>query len=297
MAIALRKPIVSLEDENNVLHRQLAYFNRARLSPGFAHPYWRAMLRDELRMKELEGDFIETERHCIQPLLTRVPEDADAFVAWFEQLRQTGPGQGDLLFPWLAQAASYEQMRWFLHQEVAGEAGFDDLVALTQVKMAMTSKLDLARNYWDEMGRGDESGMHGPMLGRLADAFAVSPTPETTVWESLALGNLMIALAATRRYAYQSIGALGAIELTAPTRAVYVAEALRRLGLNGKARVYFELHATLDVRHSEAWNREIIHSLVAANSQTAQPIAEGALMRLQAGKRCFARYSRELGIG
>jgi hypothetical protein len=146
------------------------------------------------------------------------------------------------------------------------------------------------------MGRGNASGMHGPMLGRLAAAFSLAPVPETTVWELLALGNLMTALAANRRYAYQSIGALGAIELTAPGRAASVSQALRRLGLSGKARLYFELHATLDVRHSEAWNREILHPLVAENPDTARPIAEGALLRLAAGARCFTRYRREFGL-
>jgi hypothetical protein len=293
MGVALRKSDISLEEENNALHRQLAYFNRGRMSPGFANPYWRAALQDELLLKEREGYFIESERQSIQPMLAGVRGEADAFVAWFEQLKQDGPGQGDPLFPWLAQEASYEQMRWFLHQEVAGEAGFDDLVALTQIKMPVTAKLELARNYWDEMGQGKAAGMHGPMLSRLAAAVGVKPTPETTVWESLALGNLMSALAANRRYAYQSIGALGAIELTAPTRAVHVAAGLRRLGLGGKERIYFELHATLDVRHSEAWNREVLHSLVAENPDTALPIAEGALLRLKAGARCFDRYRRE----
>jgi hypothetical protein len=281
MGVALRNSTISHEDENDTLHRQLTYFNRGRLSPGFAHPYWRAALRDELELKESEGYFIEAERQSVQPYLTAIPEEAEAFVAWFEQLKEDGPGQRDPLFPWLAQAASYEQMRWFLHQEVAGEAGFDDLVALTQIKMPVAAKLELARNYWDEMGRGDEAGMHGPMLSRLADAFSVAPTPESTVWEALALGNLMSALAASRRYAYQSIGALGAIELTAPTRAVYVAAALRRLGMDGKARVYFELHATLDIRHSAAWNREVIHSLVAAAGLSTEAKALTAMIALK----------------
>lgn len=297
MGLPRQKPVVSLEEEYGELHRSLAYFNRARMSPGFAHPYWQGALRDELAMREVEGHFVELERRAVEQALVDVPTDADGFVAWFEELKLNGPGQGDALFPWLAETASYEEMRWFLHQEVAGEAGFDDLVALTQLKMPERVKLELARNYWDEMGRGNASGMHGPMLGRLASAFAVAPTPESTVWESLALGNLMIALAANRRYAYQSIGALGVIELTAPGRAVHVAQALRRLGMDGKARLYFELHATLDVRHSEAWNREVIHPLVAENPETARPIAEGALLRLQAGARCFSRYRREFALG
>ena len=60
-------------------------------------------------------------------------------------------------------------------QEAAGEAGFDDLVAMTQVKLPTRAKLELARNYWDEMGRGNPKGMHGPMLvapGRGAGAGA-----------------------------------------------------------------------------------------------------------------------------
>ena len=298
-AVALRTASPTLPNrgiaENDALHRQLAFFNRTRLSPGFAD-LPRRNLRDEWRMKLIEEDFIESERRGIEAALAGVPTDADAFIAWFEALKEMGPGQGDALFPWLATAATYRQMRWFLHQEVAGEAGFEDLVALTQLKMPERVKLELARNYWDEMGRGNASGMHGPMLGRLAAAFGVAPTPETTMWESLALGNLMVALAANRHYAYQSIGALGAIELTAPGRAVHVAEALRRLGLDGKSRVYFELHATLDIRHSEAWNREVLRPLVAENPETARPIAEGALLRLTAGARCFSRYRREFRL-
>ncbi len=69
-------------------------------------------------------------------------------------------------------------MRWFLQQEVAGEAGFDDLVAMCQVKMPTQAKLELARNYWDEMGRGAEAGMHGPMLDQLAKALELEPTIE-----------------------------------------------------------------------------------------------------------------------
>jgi hypothetical protein len=296
MVVALVKPVASPEDGNQTFHTALAYFNRARFSPGIPSPYWRKALQHALRMNELEGEFVEGERQRVHAALADLPTDADGFVAWFEALKDHGPGQGDPLFPWLAETADFDQVRWFLQQEVAGEAGFEDLVALTQLKMPVQAKLELAQNYWDEMGRGNAAGMHGPMLGRLAEAFDVDPRPETTVWESLALGNLMIALAANRRYAYHSIGALGAIELTAPSRAVHVARALRRLGIDGKARVYFELHATLDVRHSEAWNKEVIHSLVLDNSHAARAIAEGALLRLNAGADCFERYRREFGV-
>src|SRR6476661_1178734 len=103
----------------------------------------------------------------------------------------------------------------------------------------------MARNYWDEMGQGRAGGMHGPMLARLTRELAIEPNGDV-VWEALALGNLMTALACNRRYAYQSIGALGVIELTAPGRAEQVNAGLKRLGINGAARRYYALHATLD---------------------------------------------------
>src|SRR3546814_10024801 len=127
------------------------------------------------------------------------PTEAGDFLAWFEGLRETGPGQGDPLFPWLASHASKEELRWFFEQEAAGEAGFDDLVAMTQVKMPVQAKLELARNYWDEMGRGNRKGMHGPMLDVLAEALGVQPRIENTVWESLALATAMTAMATSRR--------------------------------------------------------------------------------------------------
>src|SRR5262249_30076266 len=154
-----------------------------------------------------------------------------------------------------------DEMRWFLEQEVAGEAGFDDLVALAQIKAPQRAKLELARNYWDEMGRGNPKGMHGPMLSRLAAAFAIEPQIETTLAPALALGNTMTGLAMNRRYFYQGLGALGVIELTAPGRALFVAAGLKRLGLSPAERRCFDLHAVLDVKHSEAWNREVFAPL------------------------------------
>ena len=136
--------------------------------------------------------------------------------------------------------------------------------------------------------------MHGPMLEYLARALNLEPECDSVVPEALALGNLMVAFAMNRRYAYQSIGALGAIELTAPRRAAHVNRGLKRLGFGGDVRRYFALHATLDVKHSEAWNREVLRPLVAERPEVAPAIAEGALLRLTAGARCFARYRQEL---
>ncbi|MDB4942039.1 MAG: hypothetical protein JWP97_1573 [Labilithrix sp.] len=282
-------------EELTRFHRALAAWNGRRLTPVTDAPDWESELQEEMAWRLREGELIEQERAIIADRAAEAPRDADAFVAWFEALKENGPGQGDPLFPFLANEATYEQVHWFVTQEVAGEAGFDDLVALTQVKISPIAKLEMGRNYWDELGNGHAAGMHGPMLDLLAKELDV-PHGGPVVWESQALGNVMTALATTRRFAYHSIGALGAIELTAPGRAELVNDALRRVGISGAARRYFALHAKLDIKHSAGWDKEVLHTLVSENPETARPIAEGALMRLEAGRRCFVRYREELGI-
>ena len=94
-----------------------------------------------------------------------MPTDALAFIDWFKIYKQKHLVK-TTLFLWLATDATMSQMRWFLQQDAADEAGFDDLVALSQIKLPPQSKLELARNYWDEMSRGHLPAMHGLMLKR-----------------------------------------------------------------------------------------------------------------------------------
>ncbi|MGZ8360686.1 MAG: iron-containing redox enzyme family protein [Allosphingosinicella sp.] len=279
---------------NDEIQRSLAEWNQRRLDPGLPQPDWELKLARDHHMLRLEGNFLEALRAEVAAEAAAAPSDPDRFLAWFEALQQAGPGQGDPLFAWLAEEASLDEMRWFLTQEAAGEAGFDDLTAYAQVKLPPRAKLELARNYWDEMGRGNPKGMHGPMLEKLVEALGLEPRIDTTVWESLALANAMTAMATTRRYAFHAVGALGAIELTAPGRSAATAAGLKRLGISGKQRHYFDLHAVLDVKHSEAWNREAIGPLIAEDGRRARAMAEGALIRLACGERCFARYRAEL---
>ena len=276
------------------LHRRLAHWNHRRLSPTGPSDAWREELREEHAMRALEGAWIESLRAEVSARAAQAPTDADGFVAWFEELQSTGPGQHDPLFPFLAEEATREELCWFLTQEAAGEAGFDDLVAYTQVKLPALAKLELARNYWDEMGRGNLRGMHGVLLDQTTEDLGLKPSIDETVWEALALANAMTALATTRRYAWHSVGALGVVELTAPGRVALVAQGLKRIGVEPRTRKYFDLHAILDVKHSADWNEEALKPLLQENPSVGRWIAEGALMRLECGRRCFETYRAAL---
>jgi hypothetical protein len=283
-------------DHDRNIQIQLNRLNALRFNPTLPSSDWEFQVSEVARLTIIEGGFLENSRMAIAALAAQSPSRPSEFIQWFENLKESGPGQNDPLFAWLAEECSMDQMKWFLAQEVAGEAGFDDLTALTQVKLPMRPKLELARNYWDEMGRGNSKAMHGPLLAALAEHLNLTPLSETTVTEALALANTMAGLAANRRYAYHSVGALGVIEMTAPARSAATSAGLKRLGVRAKNRHYFALHAVLDIKHSRAWNAEAIKPLVAENPDVAMAIAEGALMRLECGARCFQRYRSQFGV-
>ena len=159
------------EFHTHTFHAALAQYNITRITPATPSLDW---IKDEQlahTWKLRERHFIESLRHEVMPMAVDIAHTPHQFVAWFESLTESGPGQGDALFDWLADDATLSEMRWFLGQEAAGAAGFDDLLAYTQIKLPLTAKLECARNFWDKMGHGKAGAMHGPMLDKMVSAL------------------------------------------------------------------------------------------------------------------------------
>jgi hypothetical protein len=276
--------------QTETLHRALARANAQRLRPRRTAGDFETELERETSIRRMERQFVEEERACVRAQASAVPKDPDGFLDWFVALKECQLGQTDALFPWLAEQANKQQMCWFLEQERANETSFGDLVALTQVNMPARPKQELARNYWDEMVRSHATDT--PRTAVQCPKHVISP--EAAVWQSLALGNLMVALATARHYAYQSLGALGVAELTAPRSKQLVQVGLLRLGIRVDSPDYYSSSTRFDALHSAAWQREVIEPLIASDPTLAPLIAQGALMRLNSAVRCFERYRKEL---
>ncbi|NVB79600.1 MAG: iron-containing redox enzyme family protein [Kofleriaceae bacterium] len=105
---------------------------------------------------------------------------------------------------------------------------------------------------------------------------SIDPVPE-----AIALANLLAGLTFNRRYAFHAVGALGISELAAPARFAFVDRGLARLGVAVCVR---------GRRPANTWHEEVITQLVAEKPDWRFAIAEGALMRLIAGARCFEKY-------
>lgn len=282
--------------ERQRFHVALSHLNRTRLLPVTRKDFPQTLER----MRDLvlaEHRFLESERHEVRAAARAVPSDPARFATWFEDLRNTGSEQFDPLFDYIAEKCSFEEARWLLRQDVANQAGFDDLVALAQVRMPEAAKLTLARHYWDKAERREPKEMRGPLLGRLAEVMGVATaSTETIVWESLARANMLVGFAHSRRYAFQAIGAIGAVELTSSTRAPRILRALDRLEAPKSASYYLGLDASVDAGHWQHWRDGIAVPLVSAFPEAAAHIAEGALALINASARMFGRYREHLGV-
>jgi hypothetical protein len=282
--------------EHEPLHRRLAEFNRARFRPSLAASEWQEGLREELAQRLLEGRYLEGERAAVETLARSAPTQPQEFVDWFEGLRELAARQNQHFYRWLAQSSDRADLAWLLAQELATGEILEDLFSLTELGLPWRAKLELARCYWDEMGQGEATAMRARILDGLERELQIELT-EPPAWQCMARSNLMWGLAANRHYAFQSIGALGALELETAGSAKAIAIAMKRLGFAVESHAYFAARAKSSVVRSHAWNHDVILPLVAQDVRAATAIAEGALMRFAADARCIARYSVDLRQG
>lgn len=266
-----------------------------RLKPSFDVVDWQQQLRQDTELRVLEGHFIEAERDQIQEAAKKVPTQPREFAGWLDSLKEASAAQSEPLFRWLAEHANYSEMSWLLAQELSGEDNLEDLLALAQVHRPWRAKIEMARNYWDEMGQGNTSATSARLVEELKHELHMDST-EAPVWETLARSNLMVGLATNRRYGFQVLGALALVELNAGGNAALLNAGLKRLGYAGTTSAYFGMRETLSPLRSHSWNEGVLLPYVAQDPRTAAAIAEGALMRLVADARCVQRYQNELKV-
>ena len=170
----------------------------------------------------------------------------------------------------------------FLALEGGPDGGFDDRVALCQVGLAGSAKLELAQNFWDEMGNGNPEGVHTTLHQQLVSAIDMPPVPRAEqpveALERVALNGL---LATNRWLQPEMLGALGLLELQAGPRCRLVLQGFQRLGAPAAAYPFYTEHAEVDPRHGRDWVDKAIVPLVAADPAWGPRIVRGAWWRAQ----------------
>jgi hypothetical protein len=202
------------------------------------------------------------------------------------------------IYRWLARSASWDDVVTFLALEGGPDAGFDDLVAVCQVGLAGPAKMELATNYWDEMGNGDPAQVHTTLHDRLVAAVQMPTVPlaeqPTNALARAAFGGL---LATNRWLQPEMLGALGLIELQAGPRCRLVLQALERCSAPLDAMPFYDVHAEVDPRHGQDWLAKAIVPTIVEHPDWGERIVRGALWRSAVNAAFIDELTMLLGVG
>jgi pyrroloquinoline quinone (PQQ) biosynthesis protein C len=140
--------------------------------------------------------------------------------------------------------------------------------------------MELATNYWDEMGNGDPSAVHTTLHDDLVSAIAMPRVPLADQPASALARAAFGGLLATNRWLQpEMLGALGLIELQAGPRCRLVLQAFDRCHAPAAAYPFYEVHAEVDPRHGKDWLDKAISPTVAERPEWGARIVRGALWR------------------
>ena len=280
-------------EARNHLHRALLtiYQQHVRLPTDASlenqfHPFAARMMFELER--PWERDMLRRARVLYDLSEAALPSDPRAFAEWFRSAAFSHPLYEHELYAFLASEATREQLEWFFRMECAGEAAFDDLVALAQVGTRGEVKMEMASNFWDEMGKGRPQAVHTHLFHKLIEGLSIeAPQASDLPWQVLAGVNLMLWSSIPRRNAFRAQGTLGAVELLAPQRCTRVVHGALRVGMTKKSVVYYGAHAIIDIGHAEGWLEHVVIPQVASHPQSRVGIAEGLIARADASLDYF----------
>ena len=200
-------------------------------------------------------------------------------------------------YRWLADTADWDQLVQFLALEGGPDGGFDDLVAACQLGLSGSAKLELAQNYWDEMGNGNPDAVHTVLHDVLVRAVQMPRISREDMpveaLERAALGGL---LATNRWLQPEMLGALGLLELQAGPRCRLVLKAFDRLGAPEDAYPFYVEHAEVDPRHGKDWVEKAIAPTVAERPEWGPRIVKGAWWRSTVNLAFFERLRQDLQL-
>jgi hypothetical protein len=235
----------------------------------------------------LGGRWEATERERNAELLKKLPpvEQVEDWVRAIVQSHRSNVSHP--LFAFLRDEATLTQVREFFYQETPLEVLFGDIIGFMLPGVYGEPKLEMATNFWDEVGRAMDSRVHRNMRMDMMRDFKIPVDAhlehfEALVLEELVLINSYLSMATDRNKFGQLVGMLLATENMIPGRFEHQIEGMRRLGLTDHQMSYMLEHTTIDVVHAGDWLVHVVKPVLRHNPGIVSEIAFGVLRRLNA---------------
>lgn len=185
------------------------------------------------------------------------------------------------VYNWIAKAADRDQVLAFIAAEGGPDGGFDDLVAVAQLGITGEAKLELATNYWDEMGNGELEAMHTDLHRMTSETLGLKHSDRTKMSERALERAAFGGLLATNHWLQpEMLGALGMIELQAGPRCQQVLKGMRRCELPEVAQTFYRVHAEVDPRHGADWLAHVVGPMSVRMPHWRHRILRGAQWRI-----------------
>lgn len=247
----------------------------------------------------LEDATVAAEDGWIEPgLLESAPTDPREYLSWLKAMAR---GHRVFKHPYyrefIRNQATREDLRSYVIQESVVDGRFDDLLAMMQVGTSGEAKMEIANNFWDEMGNGNPAEVHTHLFNNIFEVFDITQEEldESLTANALLSGNLAVMVARYRRLYPEAVGLLGMTEWLVPDRFVQVVNAWERLGLPEVGIVYHRLHITIDSQHAAGWFHNVV--VPAATSEfMRRGIARGTLWRLNSSARYLDERMHTISI-
>jgi len=236
----------------------------------------------------MRGLFAQEEAHLDREILATIPDKGEEFVAWLRKhIHSHRVYTHPIYDPFITKEATRENLKYFFAQETTLDPKFDDCLALMQLGTAGVTKLEIAHNYWDEMGNGKPQEVHTTLFAHVMDELEITPDYVAATLSTLSKssGNLSAGVCFEREHFYKAIGYFGVSEYLAPSRFKKILQGFKRLGFSDRANVYHDLHISVDTGHAQGWFNNVVAPLVDESSAAAHEIARGAFYRLNNSAR------------
>lgn len=251
-------------------------------------------LLQKIRDMEDAWDGYEIARVSQEPL----PHGVSGFVDWYNNLQGSHRNDVSYLFDYLAHEADATEIAFYVCLEEQVDGHFDDVIAMSQLGLQGKSKLVIAENYWDEMGRGNLDDVHTRMFSVSADFLkgilkeCGIDLPTQVPYEALKNGNMLMMYGLRRRFIGRLIGAIGILEDTAPYRFAATVEGMKRCGMPEHVIRYHEAHIHFDSNHGAELLQDVVLPMIAKNKFLLKEIGLGMLIRYRVALDYYASINK-----